>query len=295
MARMVLLPDLARSWTGGRRVERVAYAVGAALFLAGVVHFGVFLVDGGPWEGPVSWRKPTTFGLSFGLTLVTVTWVSARVRMGDRARRTAVGLLTAASVVEVVLISAQAWRRVPSHFNSTSGADSAISTTLAAGGAAIVVSAVVLLVAALRKDAVDAPDMRLAVRAGLVLFVAALAVGAAMIARGTIAVRSGDPDLGYTTAGALKPAHAMAMHAVLVLPALSWLLAFTRWTPLARLRVVQLALVGYLVPTVVVGVESAVGVDPLGAPAVAGVGLFLLGTAVLLACYGVRRFPRRDI
>ncbi|WP_110081378.1 hypothetical protein [Actinokineospora spheciospongiae] len=294
---MVLLPDLARSWTGGRRVERVAYAVGAALLLAGVVHFGVFLVDGGPWEGPVPWRKPTTFGLSFGLTLITVTWVSARVRMGDRARRTAVGLLTAASVVEVALISAQAWRRVPSHFNSTSGADRAISLTLAAGGAAILVSAAVLLVAAFRKDAVDAPDMRLAVRAGLVLFVVALAVGAAMIARGSIAVRSGDP--GHTTAGVLKPAHAVAMHAILVLPALSWLLAFTRWTPLARLRVVQLALVGHLVLTVVVGVESAVGVNPLEAPAVAdvgaGLGLFLLGAAVLLACYGVRRFPRRDI
>ncbi|MCG8916927.1 hypothetical protein L6E12_14120 [Actinokineospora sp. PR83] len=276
---MVLLRDLARSWTAGRRIERVAYAFGAVLFLGGIVRLGVLLLDSDPWTGPESWRKPAMSGLSSGLTLVSVTWACARIRMDDRGRLAAVGLLTVASVVEVALISAQAWRRVPS---PTIGGDAAC-TSPTTGGAAIAVSAVVLLVAAFRRGAVDPPDMRLAVRAGLVLFLVALAT---TIARGPVA-------------DTLEPTHSMALHAVLVLPALSWLLAFTRWTPLARLRVVQLALVGHLVPTVVVGVETAVGVDPLDAPAVAGVGagfgLFLLGAAVLLACYGVRRFPRRDI
>jgi hypothetical protein len=64
-------------WTEGRRIERVCYLIGAALIASGLSHLAVFAVDGGPWEGPVSWRKPTTFGLSFG----TNTTESRRTRV----------------------------------------------------------------------------------------------------------------------------------------------------------------------------------------------------------------------
>lgn len=64
-------------WTDGRRAERAAYAIGAALIVSGLFHLAVFAVDGGPWEGPVSWRKAVTFGLSFGLTLITIAWVGS--------------------------------------------------------------------------------------------------------------------------------------------------------------------------------------------------------------------------
>src|SRR5262245_39553990 len=64
-------------WTQGRPVERWCYRIGALLIVAGLVHLGVFVVDGGSWQGPVSWRKPVTFGLSFGLTLITITWVTS--------------------------------------------------------------------------------------------------------------------------------------------------------------------------------------------------------------------------
>src|SRR3569833_2274587 len=73
-------------WSRGRRVERVCYAIGAALLASGLFHLLVFAIDGGPWEGPVSWRKPTTFGLSFGLTLITIAWVTSFLTLGARAR-----------------------------------------------------------------------------------------------------------------------------------------------------------------------------------------------------------------
>lgn len=47
-----------------RAVERLCYVTGAALIGAGLFHLGVFFVDGGPWTGPVSWRKTFTFGVS---------------------------------------------------------------------------------------------------------------------------------------------------------------------------------------------------------------------------------------
>ena len=55
--------------------QRFAYACAALLLVSGVFHGFVFLVDGGSWEGPVSWRKPIVFGLSFGVTLATLTWI----------------------------------------------------------------------------------------------------------------------------------------------------------------------------------------------------------------------------
>src|SRR4051812_41128504 len=49
-----LIQDLARA---GRldspsRAQRVAYFAGALLVLSGLFHVAVYLVDGGPWEGP---------------------------------------------------------------------------------------------------------------------------------------------------------------------------------------------------------------------------------------------------
>ena len=40
---------------------------------------------GGAWAGPVSLRKPTTFGISFGLTTITLAWVSIQHARGTPA------------------------------------------------------------------------------------------------------------------------------------------------------------------------------------------------------------------
>ncbi|MER6791561.1 hypothetical protein ABT262_06475, partial [Amycolatopsis mediterranei] len=120
--------------------------------------------------------------------------------------------------------------------------------------------------AALVEPGPAAPSLRLAVRAGLVVLLVALAAGAVMIGRGVVAARGGDPQLAYTTAGSLKPLHAVAMHAILVLPALAWILRFTGHSEAHRLRVVQTAVAADAVLTAVIGVESFTGIDPLAAP-----------------------------
>jgi len=62
--------------------------------------------------------------------------------------------------------------------------------------------------------------MQLALRAGFGLLVAGLLAGVAMIARGTILVRTGHPLAGYHTGGFLKAFHGVTLHAVLGLPLL---------------------------------------------------------------------------
>ena len=242
---VVLESSVPGFWTQGRRVERVCVVLGGVLVGAGVFHLIVFAVDGGPWYGPVSWRKPATFGLSFGLTLVTIVWVASYLPLSDRLRTLLLGVFAADCFVEVGGITLQAWRHVPSHVNRETPFDSAVSTVLAAGGGLLIVTLGALAVAAFRPNPGVAASMRLALRAGFVALLVGLATGAAMIARGVIQVNSGHQQDAYQVVGFLKPVHAVSLHGVLVLPALAWLLSLTRWDEARRTRIVAIAVVGY--------------------------------------------------
>lgn len=277
--------SLRRSWDEGTRLERAAFVIGGVLFGSGLAHLVILTVSGGPWTGPVSLRKAATFGLSFGLTLATVTWVTHFVQLGTLARRVLLGGFTLACVVETTLVSTQAWRGVPSHFNFETPFDSAVAGMLAFGGMAIIVLTLGFTISAFRRVGRNSPSMRLAMRFGFVTLMAALGTGAAMIAYGVTSAQT-DPDLAYTTAGFLKPAHAVTMHAILVIPGLAWLLTFTTWPERTRLRVVQLGAGGYLLLSAVVLVEAITRVPPLSAP-VAPTLLSLAGLAMLVAAGAV--------
>jgi hypothetical protein len=244
-------------WSEAAGIERVAYAIAAALTVSGIAHFLVLVVSGGSWEGPLSFRKPTTFGVSFGLTLGTITWVASYVRMSARTRGWLLGFFSAACVAEVALVTFQAWRGVPSHYNLETLFDGVIARTLAVGGAVLVVVIAILTILALRSAPDVAPSMRLAVRAGLLCLDAALGIGVAMIAKGLLLVFAGQQQLAYATGGALKPEHAVTMHAVLVLPALAWLLTFTPLTERRRGQVVWLGIAGYALAAVIVVLNLA--------------------------------------
>ncbi|MFJ9634644.1 hypothetical protein ACIRU8_43825 [Streptomyces sp. NPDC101175] len=230
-----------------RPVERLCLTTGALLILTGLVHLVVFAVAGGPWYGPVSWRKPVTFGLSFGATLIAVTWVTSYLRVGDRPRTVLLAVFAADCVVEVGGITVQTWRRVPSHLDMETPFDTAVSMTLAVGGGVLVVLLTAFAVASFRHRPAGSTGMALAVRSGFAILLVALASGAAMIARGVVLVRTGHQEAAYHSTAPLKPLHAVSLHAVLVLPALAWLLSRTSWSETARLRTVAVAVGCYAV------------------------------------------------
>ncbi|MGW0585311.1 hypothetical protein ACWD25_57755, partial [Streptomyces sp. NPDC002920] len=149
-----------------RPAERLCQVTGLLLVLSGLAHLVVFAVDGGPWDGPVSWRKPVTFGLSFGLTLIAITWVTSYLRIGARLRTVLLVVFAADCVVEVGGITLQAWRRVPSHLNMETPFDTAVSMTLAVGGGVLVVLLTVFAVASFRHRPAGPAGMALAVRSG---------------------------------------------------------------------------------------------------------------------------------
>ncbi|MFG2631381.1 hypothetical protein [Streptomyces sp. NPDC048473] len=232
---------LITGWRNLRPVEALCYATGAALVVSGLLHLVVFAVDGGPWAGPVSWRKPVTFGLSFGLTLVAVTWVTSYVRIGDRTRAVLLGLFAADCVLEVGGITLQAWRGVPSHFNVESPFDTAVSMSLAVGGGLLVGILATFAVASFTRPPQGPAGMALALRSGWAILLVGLLSGVAMIARGVYLTRTGHQWAGYRSTASLKPLHGVGLHAILVLPALARLLARTSWSARTRHSVVRAA------------------------------------------------------
>ncbi|MFB7247508.1 hypothetical protein CW362_31010 [Streptomyces populi] len=240
-----------------RPAERLCRATGALLVLSGLLHLLVLAVDGGPWDGPVSWRKPVTFGLSFGLTLVAVTWVTSYVRMAAGPRAALLLVFAADCVVEVGGITLQAWRGVPSHLDMETGFDTAVSMTLAVGGGVLVVVLTAFAVASFRSRPAGPAGMPLAVRSGFAILLVALASGAVMIARGVILTRTGHQEAAYHSTAPLKPLHGVSLHAVLVLPALAWLLSRTDRSEAARERIVLWAVGCYAAAVVATGVQAA--------------------------------------
>ncbi len=274
------------AWAADTRTARWCYGIAVVLVGAGVVHLGVQAVVGGPWEGPVSWRKPVSFGFGFGLTLATLTWVSSV--MAGRGRDRLLGVFAAACVAEVTVITVQAWRGVPSHFNTSTPLDATFAYTAAGGGAVILATSIGLAAATVRAHPEVSPGMRLAVRVGFATFLTALAIGAVMIAIGVTAGRTVSQDAAYTAATELKAGHFATMHGILVLPALAWLASHTRWPEQQQTRVVGIGCVGYLLAAGAVTVESLLGIDPLTGPALVPTGIGLLGLLTAAASTFVR-------
>jgi hypothetical protein len=239
--------------TDPHTADRLCRATGLLLVLSGLVHLVVFAGDGGPWDGPVSWRKPVTFGLSFGLTLITVAWVTSYLRAGARLRSVLLLVFAADCVVEVAGITLQAWRRVPSHLNMETPFDTMVSMTLAVGGGVLVVLLTVFAVASFRHRPAGPPGMALAVRSGFAILLVALASGAAMIARGVVLARTGHQEAAYHSTAPLKPLHGVSLHAVLVLPALARLLSRSPWSERTRLRIVAAGVGCYAAAVAVAG------------------------------------------
>ncbi len=289
---------LATFYSRGGRGDRLCYVVAAVLFASGIVHFGVQLVTGGPWEGPVSWRKPTTFGLAFGLTLATLTWVTNFIPNRRNIRGWLLAVFAAACLVEVAVITLQAWRGVPSHFNVGTPLNASLAYAAAGGGALLLVTSLAFAAASARPYPDMPASMRLAVRAGFATFLAALMIGAIMIALGVIETRTVSQSAAYTVAAAFKPGHAATMHGILILPALAWLGSFANWTERRRFRVMGVACSGYVLAAGIVVVDAVGAVSPLvelqaphATSLLAAAGLLLLLTAAGLTLAGLVRAP----
>ncbi|GAA2623158.1 hypothetical protein GCM10010399_62990 [Dactylosporangium fulvum] len=245
---MMLLLLARHVWAAVRPVtaqQRLLWWCGALLVASGTVHAVVAVVDGGPWLGAVTWRKPVVFGLSFGILLWSAGWV-LRLLPERRWGWLPAGLLAGTSVVEVALITLQRWRGVPSHFNADTAFDAAVWSVMGMSIVLAVLAVLVLLIWVLVRAGGGAAT-RLAAAAGLVAVLASGAVGQRMAATGeaVYAATGAVPDgVVFGAAGSAKLAHAAGLHGLQVLGLLAVVLGTTRLRERQRLGLVAVAVAG---------------------------------------------------
>jgi hypothetical protein len=269
--------------------QRLGYLCAAALMLSGAFHGLVYLLDGGGWGGPLSWRKPTVFGFSFGITLFTLTWFLSFLRPSRWAGWAVVGILSVASLGEVFLISMQTWRGVPSHFNESTPFDSGVFSMM--GLLVSILGVMTVLITVWSFVRLDAPrSLRLAIRLGLVLMLVSQSVGVQMIAEG---------GNTYGTAGALKVPHAFTLHAAQILPALAIVVLAGEFTERRRVEIVGLGALGYAGLIASTMLQAYAGEAPLdltlASAALAATGLVLLASSAVLALRGLATRSRPPV
>ncbi|MFI7589648.1 hypothetical protein ACIB24_21480 [Spongisporangium articulatum] len=115
-----------------------------------------------------------------------------------------------------------------------------------------------LAASALRPNPAVAPSELFAVRAGILTFLGTLAIGAAMIAIGTVAARTQSQQAAYTAATPLKWAHFATMHGILVLPAVAWWTGRSGWPEARRAQAVRLVTALYVLAAGAVVAASVV-------------------------------------
>ncbi len=189
----------------------------ALLFLAsGLFHVAVWLVAGTPsLEGPVSWRKPITFGFSTGVLCLSLAWVLSLLPATARRARQATAV-AALLVAEVALIDMQQWRGVASHFNNATPFDGAVFTTMG-----VLIVSVSLIIALWTRDVFrerldTTPGYAFAARAGMLMLNVGNLIGLFM---------------SVTQETSIKPVHGAALHVIQALPVAIWL-----WTRLGYPR-----------------------------------------------------------
>lgn len=261
-----LREGLRRHWRAVAGYQRFLYIVGAVLIASAVFHTGVLIATGGTLEGDTSWRKPILFGEAFGITAISISWVMTYLPMRPRVGWLLAGVLGIANLGEVLWVSDQQWRGVPSHFNDDTALDEVLF--LSAGvliGFAFLVIIVVTIWAFVRMSAPS--SMTLAIRAGLLLLTASQFFGLAMV------LNDGN-TIGE--AGAMKVPHGLALHGLQILPILAGALTLSAWSERQRTGIVLIASVGYAGLVTVTAARAFAGMDPVEMGALSG--------AVITAC-----------
>jgi hypothetical protein len=246
--------------------QRFLLICGVLLVVSGLFHGIVLFTTGGSLEGPLSWRKPTVFGLSFGITAVTIAFVASALRLSKVASWILLGSLGVASVAETALITMQTWRGVPAHFNFATVFDTAVF--IAMGVLVTIVAVVLLVLTVLSFTAMRGipRSLALAIQAGMVLLIVGQILGVLIITTGVQPAAMGDDAAVFGpngvvlgSAGILKYPHGIALHAVQLLPLLALLGLLTRWNESRRTSTIARAALGYVLITAISTIQAYTG------------------------------------
>jgi len=189
------------------------------------------------FEGTNAWYKPTKFALSLGILSVTVGWFSSYLSPSTGIL-VAKWLFLVTLAFEIIYITWQAARGQASHFNLSSPLYSFLYSLMAIAATLATLAVAYIGLQFFTQSNIDLPNHYLwAIRFGFILFVIFSLQGFIMGAK--LSHFMGEPTnafkipfLGWSlSTGDLRVAHFVGMHALQVLPLISWfLLRNTTWT-----------------------------------------------------------------
>jgi hypothetical protein len=291
------LPDT-REWHRPLLLVAAVTAPFVVISLAGM------LLDDRVLVGAPIWFKPFKFAVSIVVYAVTWAWLYAYLPR-NRLVRWSTTTIAAMLAVEYLVIVGQVVRGRQSHFNVATTLDAVLWATMAASIVVLWIANLVVAGYLLRRK-VGGPSLTWAVRAGAVISLFGAAV-AFMMTRptaaqqasfrdGTFAGTIGGHSVGVaddgpimpvtgwsTTAGDLRVAHFVGLHALQALPLVAVLLALLAGRVAVlraegvRTRLVVVASAGYAALTLLALWQALRG-QPLTAPD----GLTLVSVGVLL-------------
>jgi len=312
-------------WPDTREWHRPLLLVAAVTAPFVVISLAGMLLDGRVLVGAPIWFKPFKFAVSIVIYAVTWAWLYAYLPR-TRLVRWSTTAIAAMLAIEYVVIIVQVVRGRQSHFNVATTLDAVLWATMATSIVVLWIANLVVAGYLVRRE-VGGPSLTWAVRAGAVisLFGAAIAF---MMTRPTAAQRTsfsdgtfagrigahsvGVPDGGSimpvtgwsTTAGDLRIAHFVGLHALQALPLVAVLLALLAGRVAllraeeVRTRLVVVVSAGYAALTLL-SLWQALRGQPLTSPdgltlAAFGVLVVLVAAAAVAVLATGRRNPERS-
>jgi hypothetical protein len=293
------MTTLRRLWTSNAPLTAAGLLMVAALatFLAGLG------LDPRVITGAPAWLKPAKFAASTAIFMFTLAWMFSYLPGWPRLRRT-VGWITAATLVlEVSLITLQAWRGTTSHFNVGTPLDAAVFGLMAAGILVQTTSTVAATVALWRQAFAD-PAFGWAVRLGMVIALLGASTGGLMtqptaaqladaraghrvtvVGAHTVGAQDGGPGLPGTgwslQHGDLRVPHFLGLHAMQLLPLIALVVVRRSAAEARRVRLVWLAGASYFALFALLLAQALRG-EALAAPSPVTIAAFIVwasGTA----------------
>ncbi|WP_128545773.1 hypothetical protein [Larkinella soli] len=209
------------------------------LWLLGLGHLVLFVVlgvaallDSRQLMGVSLWIKPMKFAISIAIYTLTLAWLLTYSDLGPRGRFWVQAIVILVMVPEISIIIAQAARGQTSHFNISTPLNGLLFNIM---GILIMINTFVVAFVMIRfflQPAIPGmpPAFLWSIRLGLLIFVLASLQGFLMVGRmaHTVGAPDGGPGLPFvnwsSTAGDLRIAHFVGMHAIQVLPIATLLL-----------------------------------------------------------------------
>ena len=211
---------------------------GIVLTGLGLFHVVVWLILGGEWEGPISWRKPILFGVSTGLTLISIGCFFDLLRP-TTTDPWLIKILSFALVAEVTLITIQQWRGQASHFNH----DSTLNTWIEYSMTILIVLATLILIQITCRTFSflnTASDLQYAIRAGMAFLIISCIIGFFVLWNGNYQLQAGRDPSNFGKAGVTKFPHGVAIHSLQFFPCICLLFAKLGLTMRERRRSLHL-------------------------------------------------------